>query len=207
MQSAEIERIIQIVTDRVLAQLEVVTQDSILFQDKIEAYPAPYVEKLSADFHFEFGQKQDSDAILLCLSQMTLQQLLAVASLTAIDSETTQVIDFLLKGKPVWVLAAAPQLGPYRKQAKYAVWHELQLALQKVSKFNVHFIKDDVALTQRLKTLPKRSQVMAPAPIKRQFITQLTLQQRWQDKQPLLNEGEVLTDLAAEWARDHRLKV
>jgi len=210
MQSAEIEKLIQIITDRVWAQLKVVCKSSILFQDQIEAYPAPYVKKLSADYHFDFGQKQDSDAILLCLNQVTMPQLIAVAHLTAIDPVTTQMIDFLLKGKPVWIFSSKPKLQGYRKEARYAVWRQLQTAIQKTSEFDVHFIDSEGQFDEQFKQLRSKKSVKSVSSglNKRHFVTEQVLEQRWQsNQQPLLQPGEVLTDLAKELAKDKHLNL
>lgn len=204
MQSAEMDKLIQIITDRIVAQLMQDNQSSIIFRDTSEDYPAPYVQKLSADHHLVFGSKQDSDAILLCLSQITIPQLLAIANLTAIDGLSRQVIDFLLAGKPVWIFAAAPKLATYRHQTRYAVWHELQHVLQKLTTFDIHFIKDDRQFDQGLKVLQNGQRVKQGT---RKYITKHVLQDRWQHQQTLLNSGEVLTDMAAEWARDRRLNL
>lgn len=210
MQSAEIEKLIQIITDRVWAQLKVVCKSSILFQDQIEAYPAPYVKKLSADYHFDFGQKQDSDAILLCLNQLTMPQLIAVARLTAIDPVTTQMIDFLLKGKPVWIFSSKPKLQSYRKETRYAVWRQLQTVFQRVLELDIHFIDSESQFNEQLEQLQSRQLVkpVSHGQSKRHFITEKVLEQRWQsNQQPLLQPGEVLTDLAKELAQDKHLNL
>lgn len=206
MQSAEMDKLIQLVTDRLIEQLELkqVSHTPIIFHDKSKAYPASYVQKLSADYHLVFGLKQDSDAILLCLSQITLPQLLAVANLTAIDDLSKQVIDFLLQGKPVWVFSKAPELAHYRRQTRYAVWRELQQVLQKLTAFDIQFISTDEVFEQQAKKLRMKHQNKSST---RRYVTKEVLQQRWQHQQPLMASGEVLTDLAAEWAHDRRLKL
>lgn len=201
MQSADLEKLIQAITNRVVAQLEKATKSEILFQGKIEAYPATYVQKLSADYHFMFGTKQDSDAILLCLSQMTLPQLLAVVKLTPIDEETTQVVEFLLAGKPVWIFDQAPRLVTYRQQTRYGVWRQLQDALQRLDAMDIHFITDTQVFDHQLETLNRRQTHAAP---KRHYVSRLALEKRWENHQTELAANEVLTDEAAEWAAKHR---
>lgn len=203
MQSADLEKLIQAITDRVVAQLGKATKSEILFQGKIEAYPAAYVQKLSADYHFMFETKQDSDAILLCLSQMTLSQLLAVVKLTPIDAETTRVVDFLLAGKPVWIFAEAPRLVTYREKTRYGVWRQLQEALQALDAMDIHFISDDSGFNRQMQTLKHRQNVSAP---KRHYISRLALEKRWQNGQMTLAANEILTDEAAEWASKHKQK-
>ena len=203
MQSADLEKLIQAITNRVVAQLGAATKSEILFQGKIEAYPAAYVQRLSADYHFMFGTKQDSDAILLCLSQMTLPQLLAVVKLTPIDEETTQAVAFLLAGKPVWIFGTAPRLATYRQQTRYGVWRQLQTALQQLESMDIHFINDDQHFNSQLQALQRQQ----PAPaVKRHYVSRLALEHRWQAGQYDLAANEVLTDEAAEWAGKHQHK-
>ena len=201
MQSADLEKLIQAITNRVVAQLGEATQSDILFPEKIEAYPAAYVHRLSADFHFKFETKQDSDAILLCLSQMTLPQLLAVVKLTSIDEVTATVIDFLLAGKPVWIFDKAPKLATYRQRTRYGVWRQLQAALQALETLDIHFISEDQGFEQQLASLKRRQVKTAP---KRQFVSRLALEKRWQAGNRQLTPNEVLTDEAAEWAQRHQ---
>lgn len=204
MQSAEMDKLIQIITDRLMEQLEQSTQASIIFCDNHEAYPATYVQKLSADYHLVFGSKQDSDAILLCLSQITLPQLIAVANLTAVDELSSQVIQFILAGKPVWVFAAVPNLTKYRQQTRFAVWQQIKQVLQKLTAFDIQFIQSDDQFEQALAAMKRR----LPAKVaKRQYVTKTLLQKRWQRREALLKTDEVLTDLAAEWAQDKNLKL
>lgn len=201
MQSADLEKLIQAITSRVVAQLGEVTNRKILFQEKIEAYPASYVQKLSADYHFMFGTKQDSDAILLCLRQMTLPQLLAVVKLTPIDEVTATVVDFLLAGKPIWIFDQAPRLADYRQQTKFEVWRQLQAALQALDGMDIHFISNEQTFKAQLQALQRQKIKVAP---KRHYISRLALEKRWQTGQTTLAANEVLTDEAAEWASKHR---
>lgn len=203
MQSAELEELIQVITNQVVARLRDVTKSKILFQGEIETYPAPYVKKLSADDHFMLETKQDSDAILLCLRQLTISQLLAIVRLITIDEVTGMAIDFLLAGKPIWIFSRFPDLTSYRRQAKFTVWKQIQAALQTLETMNVHFISDDHVFSRQFQIIQKRQ---TKTSIKRKFISRLELEQRWQVGKKLLAPSEILTDEAADWANKQRRK-
>lgn len=204
MQSTEIDKIIQVITDQVIKKLEAVTEDKILCRGENKTYPAQYLQKLSADYHLEFGTKQDSDAILLCLREATLTQLLAISNLNVVNSLTKQVISFLLAGKPIWIFDDAPKLSKYRHTTRFEVWRLLQRALERLNKFDIQFINSDEQLKEALVKLEKLTR---PTQVKKKFITESVLRERLLNNENLVNSGELLTSLASDWFKQHQINM
>jgi ethanolamine utilization protein len=204
MQSTEIEQIIQLITDQVVTRLEAVTKDKILFEGEYKAYPASYLEKLSADYYLEFGTKQDGDAILLCLRQVTITQLLAISHLNVIDSLTERAINALLNGSKIWIFDQTPRLVNYRSHTRYEVWKTLRISLEKLAKFDVHFIQSEEDFEQQMETLYSIQKTQKTITPKIKFVTESDVKKRWMEHEPLIRFGESLTALANDWVTQHQ---
>lgn len=197
MKPAELEELIQRVTDRLIETLQL-DQQSVEFIGKNDSYPAWFRNRISADFRCQFNSKQDGDnAILLCLSELTVPELLAVANLVTINKRTERIVDYLCKGKPVWIAEDENNFLKFKQLQRYGVRKAILTGLAKVQSYGVTFVKDEAVLDQVLR------QVNKPLPVTKKYVTLQTVVTRHKAHLPLIHANEIPTDLAKEWIHEN----
>lgn len=192
MRSVELEEFIQKITDQVLAELDLKEQ-SVEFNAKRESYPKWAIDKISSSFKCQLNAKQDSDAILLCLSKLTLTDVLAISNLIGIDDTSKRVLDYLYKGLPVWIISN--EQNYITNNQRYAVRKNISEALNKLEQYGILFIHTEKELSENISALKKKYSIRVP----KHFITLEEVQRRSYKGEHLLNINEVPTDLAKEW--------
>lgn len=194
MRSAELEKLIQKVTDQVLAELNS-NKLVVEFNDDWKLYPTWFKNMVSADFKCQSSAKQDSNAILLCLSRLSLNDMLAISNLVSINERCKQVLDYVVRGLPVWVVGDENTYLKQRKTQKYAVHKKIESSLSEVKKYGVSFISTEQDLRENISIIKRQNKVKIP----KHFVTLGEVQKRASQGANLLNEFEVPTDLAKEW--------
>ncbi len=194
MRSAELEKLIQKVTDQVLAELDS-NKLVIDSNDDWKLYPTWFQNMVSADFKCQSSAKQDSSAILLCLSRLSLNDMLAISNLVAINSRCRKVLDYIVKGLPVWVVKSEGDYLKQRKEQRYAVYKKIEHSLGEVKKYGVSFISTRQELKENISIVKRQRQIKIP----KHFVTLGEIQKRSNKGMDLLNRFEVPTDLAKEW--------
>lgn len=194
MNSVELEKLVQKVTDQVLAELN--SNKSVIELDDDQAlYPTWFRKIVSADFKCQFNAKQDSNAILLCLSNLSLSDLLAVSNLVGINDRCKKILDYLLKGMPVWVMENESHYLEHKKEQRYAVYSKISNALDEVGKYGVSFISTEEELKKEISIIKRQKHIVVP----KHFVTLLEVQKRARAGEQLVNDFEIPTDLAKEW--------
>lgn len=141
----------------------------------------------------QLNAKQDSTAILLCLSKLTLTDVLAVSNLIGIDDTSKRVLDYLYKGLPVWIISN--EQNYITNNQRYAVRKNISEALNKLEQYGISFIHTEKELNKNISILKKKYSIRVP----KHFITLKEVQRRSYKGEQLLNINEVPTDLAKEW--------
>ena len=194
MRSAELEKLIQKVTDQVLAELD---SNKLIIEsgDEWKLYPTWFQNMVSADFKCQSSAKQDSSAILLCLSRLSLNDMLAISNLVAINSRCRKVLDYVVQGLPVWVVESEGDYLRQRKEQRYAVHQKIAHSLSEVKKYGVSFISTKQELNENISIVKRQTRIRVP----KHFVTLREVQRRSNKGMELINKFEVPTDLAKEW--------
>ncbi|MDW5473929.1 hypothetical protein DB324_08175 [Limosilactobacillus reuteri] len=195
MKSAELDKLIQKVTDQVLVELNANNKLVIDSNNEWELYPTWFQKMVSADFRCQSNAKQDSNAILLCLSKLSLNDMLAISNLVAINDRCEKVLDYVIKGLPVWIIGKEEDYLKQKKNQRYAVYKRIEYALEEIKKYGITLISNKQELKENILIIKKQNEKRIP----KRFITLREVQERSNKGIKLLKDFEVPTDLAKEW--------
>lgn len=195
MKSAELDKLIQKVTDQVLVELNANNKLVIDSNNEWELYPTWFQKMVSADFRCQSNAKQDSNAILLCLSRLSLNDMLAISNLVAINDRCEKVLDYVIKGLPVWIIGKEEDYLKQKKNQRYAVYKRIEYALEEIKKYGITLISNKQELKENILIIKKQNEKRIP----KRFITLREVQERSNKGIKLLKDFEVPTDLAKEW--------
>ena len=195
MKSAELDKLIQKVTDQVLVELNANNKLVIDSNNEWEFFPTWFQKMVSADFRCQSYAKQDSNAILLCLSKLSLNDMLAISNLVAINDRCEKVLDYVIKGLPVWIIGKEEDYLKQKKNQRYAVYKRIEYALEEIKKYGITLISNKQELKENILIIKKQNEKRIP----KRFITLREVQERSNKGIKLLKDFEVPTDLAKEW--------
>lgn len=205
MKINEIESIIQKVTQEILKKVSFPDESSsipIALLRQIGEYPKAVIEILSTKANWV--RTDDSTASALLINSLSLQQLAAVANLQTIDRTTKIIQQFLLKGKPVWVLASEVDRNKLRKQAKFALLKKYDDICGQAFHFGIDFEFSIEKIDQLIKQQKSRDRNS----LKAKYLTQNDLVELTKETDsPAIPYGSRLTPLAKDYVQEMNIQI
>lgn len=205
MKINEIEIIIEKVTREVLKSVRLPTTDvtlSIALLRQIGEYPKAVIESLSTKVNWVQTDAPTASALLV--NSLSLSQLAAVANLQVIDPTTVAILQFLIKGKPVWVLASEVDRNKLKKQAKFALLKKYDAIKEETVQFGLDFEFSIDKIDQWI-----HKQKSKDSPFKRgKYLTQKDLIELTKETNSLvIPEGSRLTPLAEDYVQEMNIQI
>lgn len=199
MKVEEIETIIQKVVHKVL-----VTQETKhFFKVGIIPYSMSVPNKIKKQIiNVEWTSPEENECHALLIDSLTFSQISAIANLQQIDYKTDVIINYLLKGKAIFILQVDTFLYQKKQQKKYKLWKKTQELWQHCQDYGVVLLTDPVLLSDYL-TQKKRSSSKGKKTKK--FITEQDLVHMQENKQYQISDEDQLTPLAYDFAKKHHL--
>lgn len=199
MKVEEIETIIQKVVHKVLVTQEV----NHFFKIGIIPYSMSVPNKIKKQLlNVQWESSEENDCYALMIDSLTFSQISAIANLQQIDYKTDTIINYLLKGKAVFVLQIDTILYQKKQQKKYKLWKKTQELWQQCQDYGVVLLTDPVILSDYLNQ--KKHSSSKEKKIKK-FITEKDLIHMQENKQYQIPDGVQLTPLAYDFAKKHHL--
>ena len=197
MKINEIEIIIEKVTREVLKSVRLPTTDvtlSIALLRQIGEYPKAVIEGFSTKVNWVQTDVPTASALLV--NSLSLSQLAAVANLQVIDPTTAAILQFLIKGKPVWVLASEVDRNKLKNQARFALLKKYDALKKETVQFG---LIDQWIHKQKSKDSPfKRGK----------YLTQKDLIELTKETNSLvIPEGSRLTPLAEDYVQEMNIQI
>ena len=203
MKINEIEIIIEKVTREVLKSVRLPTTDvtlSIALLRQIGEYPKAVIESLSTKVNWVQTDAPTASALLV--NSLSLSQLAAVANLQVIDPTTAAILQFLIKGKPVWVLAS--DRNKLKNQARFALLKKYDALKKETVQFGLDFEFSIDKIDQWI-----HKQKSKDSPFKRgKYLTQKDLIELTKETNSLvIPEGSRLTPLAEDYVQEMNIQI
>ena len=194
MKINEIEIIIEKVTREVLKSVRLPTTDvtlSIALLRQIGEYPKAVIESLSTKVNWVQTDAPTASALLV--NSLSLSQLAAVANL-----------QFLIKGKPVWVLASEVDRNKLKNQARFALLKKYDALKKETVQFGLDFEFSIDKIDQWI-----HKQKSKDSPFKRgKYLTQKDLIELTKETNSLvIPEGSRLTPLAEDYVQEMNIQI
>jgi ethanolamine utilization protein len=199
MRVTEMEQLIQIITDKICLQSTSSQKLLALTQEKAAFPPAlfRYFKNVS------WTTVNNEHASGLVVKNLTIQQISGIANLSVSEALTQDILSFILRGKPVLVLATeANQL--FKETMKYQLKKTIHECLDKCQRFGLYFYHSERDFEAFWSDCQKRK-LPANTPT-RSYITEKQLQQLLQKQEPL-PKNQRLTPLARDYAIQHQLLI
>ena len=205
MKINEIEIIIEKVTREVLKSVRLPTTNgtiSIALLRQIGEYPKVVIEGLSTKVNWVQTDAPTASALLV--NSLSLSQLAAMASLQEIDPTTAAILQFLIKGKPVWVLASEIDRNKLKKQAKFALLKKYDALKEETIQFGLDFEFSIDKIDQFI-----HKQKSKDSPFKRaKYLTQKDLIELTKETNSLvIPDGSRLTPLAEDYVQEMNIQI
>ena len=205
MKINEIEIIIEKVTREVLKSVRLPTTNvtiSIALLRQIGEYPKAVIEGFSTKVNWVQTDAPTASALLV--NSLSLSQLAAIANLQVIDPTTAAILQFLIKGKPVWVLASEVDRNKLKKQAKFALLKKYDAIKEETVQFGLDFEFSIDKIDQLI-----HKQKSKDSPFKRaKYLTQKDLIELTKETNSLvIPDGSRLTPLAEDYVQEMNIQI
>ncbi|MDR2976691.1 MAG: hypothetical protein LBV19_05200 [Streptococcaceae bacterium] len=173
MNEEEIEKLVEIVVDEVMRRLTIQSA-SVEYNDEEKddssnglvvamdpdqsKYSAANLEVLNHYSQNTEWQNSCEKSDLLILSWLNFNRMTYVANLQQMDTLTELILSFLLKKKPILLLAWEYKLTDIKKTSRFGLWRRYDEILSTLEGYGIQFIRSEKHLNIVLEKEAKKKQ-------------------------------------------------
>lgn len=203
MNGPAFEALVTQVTDVLISRLESEDKPVLLV---LETTLTPVeLARLSAVFRVTSSCETAEAAVILC-GMLPLTRLARLANLVPQGGEEA-LCEHLLAGKPLIMMTNQPALASVRKEARYALYQEVQRINMTLERYGVTFVKHDHCCEAILQQRLKRKLYATGAP--KAVLTEQRVQKLVAEGAAVIScpQQTIVTALAHDYIRKNKIKL
>ncbi|WP_122646080.1 hypothetical protein [Enterococcus mediterraneensis] len=203
MKVSEIENVIQFVTKKIY-ESQIRTKKYIIAHNApFKNYPCKMIYELDDVEWVDANQTTNAQGLIV--DSLSLKQAVSIANLMPQDQLCIQILDFLFKGKPVWVVGDAGTYEKLLQKNKYRLREKIQDIQKQCQGYGIVFFDKEQSFVDILRDIPKETKTKSM--IVPSFITEKKLIQLFEHGNIVLPVNSRLTPLAKDFAKEHDIEI